>query len=593
MILRHLTCLLVLLLCACAPGEPATEFAAPDFATVAFVGSAACTDCHEDRHESWARTFHRTMTQTATDQSVQGAFDGQVVQMNGGSVRPLKNADGYFFEYLDPSTGKTLGRIQVERTVGSNRYQQYLGKVPSGGDNHYRLEMLWHNQERRWVPMSGAFFSPDGERFDAHFTTWEQNCIFCHNTGPEPRVQNFDALRARAARGEAVNFPDETRFAAHVAELGIGCESCHGPGAAHLAANAGWLRRTQLKISGASDPTIINPANLESARAADVCGACHAQRQPKTLALVDTWLSTGPTYRPGAKLSDHVTPVSIDTPGPASDPDLFKLRFWGDGSPRLSAYEYQGFNQSQCHLGQEKLSCITCHSMHDGDPRGMQTPEQRSDAPCARCHQKIAGEVVEHSGHNAGSDGARCVSCHMPKMVYGVMEIHRSHRIEKPDPAAAVSFDRPDACSACHLDWSSAQIIAKMSKSADPGPGLPRHLELLFGGDPIARAVAANQPRSVAKDLSEAQIRAALSALNVSLSDPYLAVRRFAWRSMQALNSELNPAPIEPEKLAQFDWIQAAQPSPFALPPPDIEPGVLTELHARANAKTRQISIGE
>ena len=28
-----------------------------------FVGSAACSVCHPDQHESWARTFHATMTQ--------------------------------------------------------------------------------------------------------------------------------------------------------------------------------------------------------------------------------------------------------------------------------------------------------------------------------------------------------------------------------------------------------------------------------------------------------------------------------------------------------------------------------------------------
>jgi Doubled CXXCH motif (Paired_CXXCH_1) len=579
---------LLILLIGCAPNDPA-----PDFLATAYVGSTVCQDCHEDRHASWARTFHRTMTQVAGASSVQGAFDGRTVQLNGGAVRPLIDQGRYWFEYVDVATGAVLGRIEVERTVGSNRYQQYLGRARDGGENYYRLEMLWHNQEQRWVPMSGAFFSPDGERMDAHFTTWDQNCIFCHNTGPQPRVQNMAELRARAAQGERLNFPDEARYRSSVAELGIACESCHGPGAAHAAANDGWLRRTQLKLSGAADPTIINPARLDAARSADVCGACHAQRQPKTLEMVNDWLTTGPTFRPGDALTDHVTPVTMATPGTADDPALYSLRFWRDGSPRLSAYEYQSFNQSKCQLGERELSCINCHSMHDGDPRGMQTERQRSDAVCAECHAPIAADAAQHSGHAAGSEGAKCYSCHMPKMVYGVMEIHRSHRIEKPDPAANAANDRPDACSACHLDWSTAQIVAKMAQQPDPGAGVPRHLEMLLGGDPIERAVAANQARTVAGNLSPDKIRAEMAALNVSLSDPYPAVRRFAWRSMVALNTALPTPLIAPPELAAFDWMAAAQPSPFALDAPPLPAATLADLKQRAAAQARQISIGE
>ena len=31
-----------------------------------FAGSAACRRCHPDHYQSWARTFHRTMTTEAT-----------------------------------------------------------------------------------------------------------------------------------------------------------------------------------------------------------------------------------------------------------------------------------------------------------------------------------------------------------------------------------------------------------------------------------------------------------------------------------------------------------------------------------------------
>ena len=585
--MRYFVFIIALLLGGCSVERPPT-----DFAGVEYVGSAGCADCHEERHESWSKTFHRTMTQSATEASVQGRFDGVPVSMNGATVRPVRDGGGYFFEYLDGNQ-QALGRIEVERTVGSNRYQQYLGRAQNGGQNYYRLEMLWHNQERRWVPMSGAFFGLDSERSDAHFTTWDQNCIFCHNTGPEPRIQNLNELRARASAGEQVNFPDEAKYQSHVAELGIGCESCHGPGAAHVQANANFFRRMSLKLSGGVDSTVINPKRLSAARATDICGACHAQRQPKALEMVDIWLTRGPTFRPGQALRDHVTPVGPETPAPADQPDLFRQRFWADGVPRLSAYEYQSFEESACLNDAPAFSCTTCHSMHAGDPRGMLTDANRSDAPCARCHQDLSKNAAAHSGHAADSAGAQCLNCHMPKIVYGVMEIHRSHRIEKPDPEAAKAADRPDACSACHLTWSTAKIVAKMNKTDVPSGGTARHLELLFGGDPVERAVAANQPFALTEGLSEPAAHAEMAALNVALSDPYAAVRRFSWRSMTKLNNALAQPLLDPKALASFDYMQPASPAPFALGPPLIDPSELARLQLRARAQSRQIVIGE
>jgi hypothetical protein len=573
--------LLLLTLTACAPTEPA-----PDFAQTAWVGSAVCAECHQDRHASWSRTFHRTMTQPANSDSVVGRFDGQPIALNGGAVRPVARDGGYFFEYLDPNDGRLLGAIAIEKTVGSHRYQQYLGKAANGGDNHYRLELLWHLAEQRWVPVTSAFFGPDGERFDAHFTAWDQNCIFCHNLGPEPRIQNFDALRARAAAGERVSFPDEARYAAQVAELGVSCENCHAPGAAHVAANRSWWRRTQLAMSGAVDPTIVNPSRIDAARSSEICAACHAQRVPASLDLVETWLDRGPTYRAGAVLAEHVTPVSIETPGPANDPHLYRLRFWADGVPRLTAYEYQGFAASRCATEDQSLRCITCHSMHAGNPAGMQTDRQSGDQPCEKCHAPIASDPVAHSGH--ATTQSACVDCHMPKVVYGVMAIHRSHQIEVPNLAALDVGSRPDACSACHLDWDAKRIAGESQ-----GDGIPQQLKLLYAGDPVARAIAAERYGMRVAALSDAQKHAALRALNSSLSDPYAAVRRFAWRSMTALNDSLVPKPLDSAALARFDYAQPAQPSPFALDPPPLDPTVYAELDALGRAHAQRISVGE
>ncbi|HEX4353084.1 MAG TPA: hypothetical protein VHZ95_09225, partial [Polyangiales bacterium] len=53
----------------------------------------------------------------------------------------------------------------------------------------------------------------------------------------------------------------------------------------------------------------------------------------------------------------------------------------------------------------------------------------------------------------------RCIDCHMPAIVYGVMASHPSHRIELPEPARDAHNERPDACTLCHSDRTRAWAI--------------------------------------------------------------------------------------------------------------------------------------
>ena len=538
-----------------------TELAQPyDRHATAYVGSTACQSCHQDHHASWKRTFHRTMTQEATPKSVQGRFDGQTVTAWGRSIRPVRRGDEFLFEYLDPQ-GRKVGEAQIKRTVGSHRYQQYLAQAPDSGENYIRMHLLWHNEEQRWVHLNGAFLHSDAQGFNSHVTTWNHNCIFCHNTGPEPRVQNYEELIQRMGRGERFNFLDAARYDSEVAELGIACEACHGPGAEHAARNRDPLRRYVLHTGDVADPTIVNPRRLDAQRQTYVCAQCHAQRQPARLDLAETWLKTGPTFRPGDDLLAHVRPVTMSEPGPANNPDLYRLRFWADGTPRLSAYEYQGLAQSACYLKGD-ATCLNCHSAHDGDPVAMMREDGRSNAPCLACHQTLAADVPAHTRHAADSAGSQCVNCHMPKMVYGVMAIHRSHRIETPQPARDAALERPNACTTCHVDqstpWAEAALASWRGESAlAPAPQRAENLRQLFGGDTVQRAVAAERMGQAGAALSSAAAKEMMPLLVHAMEDDYPAVRRFAWKSLRALAAreavDLGPA------LDGFDFTGTAE----------------------------------
>lgn len=606
---------------------------AQEFATAfrpeptAWATSRSCAGCHQDQHASWYRTFHRTMTQEATPATVRGRFDGRVYRYWGVGVRPVQRDGRFFFEYVDADDQVTL-RLPVLRTVGSRRYQQYLVQTPAGGETYYRVHLLWHMEDERWLHINGVFLRPDEQGFDDRVAVWNHNCIFCHNTGPVPNVQNMEELRRRELAGEPVNSALEAEYDSSVAELGIACETCHGPGAEHARRNRNPLRRYALHLSGDSDPTITHPKKVDQQRSVDICGQCHAQRTPLSPTALRKWIDTGPTFRAGELLSDHVRPVYRDMElPPGISPDLFRLRFWPDDTARLTAYEYQGLVQSKCFDGGE-ITCISCHTLHSGDVHGNISQRNRGNAPCLECHTGIAADVTAHTRHEAESAGSLCYDCHMPKMVFGVTDIHRSHRIEVPRPARDRANDRPNACTNCHLDasidWAQRRVdeLWKGARAADPAAdGTSHWLESLHAGDPVQRAVAARLAGR-ADAVGDARARAWLIPhLLRALDDNYPSTRNLARKSLLALDRQLRAAGmisgIGPV-LAGYDFIGSADeraahveqawrrwqaldktafgpPPPGALLDPDwlpLEPAT-SLLVARGHSHTKQIAIGE
>lgn len=568
-----------------------SEIATPrDLHGVAFVGSDACAGCHADNHRSWRRTFHRTMTAEASDASVLGAFDGATLVHDGVTAR-MERAGAAYRMTFRRGDGQERA-VRVERTVGSHRYQQYLAKE---GDTYWRLPVAWHVEEKRWFPMTGAFLFSDDARiespgrpvfgggvFDRHVTRWNDNCVFCHNVAPNPGLA-----------------PETGRFSTTTAELGVACEACHGPGAAHVSANANPVRRWFLRARGAADPTIVNPARLSPARAADVCGRCHGQRLADDVA---PFLTRGDPFVPGDDLGLTTSPLWRDTPL-AGDRTAFAPRFWVDGTPRLTAYEYQGLLQSRC-AQEGALTCSSCHGMHEGDPRGQLRAGLRgadADRMCTRCHAAYAerGAAARHARHDAEGAGVRCVGCHMPRVVYGVLDVHRSHRIEVPDPARAAREGRPDACTGCHVAqtpaWAAAARARLWGGGAAPAGVVGRGpLELAFAGDPVARAVSVDALGRAQEPLTgEARRRRAGALLDVMKGDAYPAVRHLAARALDRLNADTSaraaydPASPPAARAAAVGLLRARFGAAASARPAD-------ELAAlRALAPTDAVDIGE
>ena len=530
--------LVVLLVLAFGRDPAAIEAGRPLISRAAdYVGSSACRACHPDQFASWERTHHRTMTQLPAASSVLGRFDGRTVEFYGKRAVPFER-DGSWWMELPAADGGTR-EAEVALCVGSRRYQQYFELTGSGtGDTYRRLPILWHVGEARWMHLNGAFLEPDDPDWDAHASLWNANCIFCHNTAPEPRIE-----------GARDSSPREQRSRSRVGELGIACEACHGPGERHIARMSSPIARYGAELAGEDEPAIVHPREVGQREALALCGQCHSQRLPDPPERLWQFLDSGPTFRPGQTLEGHVAPITRATPSAdPANPALFRERFWRDGTARLTAYEYLGITQSPCVKG-GVMTCSSCHSMHSGDVAGNITPELRGDRACTQCHAEI--DVREHTHHDPAQSGARCLDCHMPRIAYGILEVHRSHRIESPDVARDIEAGRPNACTSCHSErsapWAADAMRRWWGERYERPSSRPDHapLELseavasLHAGDAVQRAVAAvhlGRPESALEPRDQAF---ALAHLVVALGDGYPSVRTLAQRSLRALDQRL------------------------------------------------------
>ena len=216
-------------------------------------------------------------------------------------------------------------------------------------------------------------------------------------------------------------------------------------------------------------------------------------------------MGKGDPFDAGENLAEFYTPVHGETQiGSVS----FANRFWPDGSPRLTAYEYQGILNSPCFLKGEpgnRINCNSCHTMHDGDVKGQITTEMRTNVACTQCHTEMKDETVlaKHTKHAPTSEGSSCYSCHMPEVVYGVQTIHKTHQISVPNPALTAERGVPNACNQCHVDrsvnWALEhsktlwpEHFGNAKKPADPQFETAEGVRGLFAGDALTRAMMAD-----------------------------------------------------------------------------------------------------
>ena len=511
-----------------------------------YVNSETCLSCHPDQHDSWKKSYHRTMTQTAVGDHVLGDFsDHQVV--SDGLLYQVYKKDGEFWANMpDPDEmmyivqgGKEMPLDQIPRvdrrvvmTTGSHHYQTYWVESPRYEKLLQTLPLIYLPADQRWIPREAAFMRgpDDGGRF---ITQWNHHCIRCHSTGGNPGL-NLETGQLETS----------------VAELGISCEACHGPGEEHVKANQDFFRRYAQHQKTGSDPTIVNPSRLDHKRSSQVCGQCHGVFTTKEEFGME-YASKGELYKPGDDL--HKTRYYIQYPTDDSPPDrwadleknpqFFAERWWEDGTILAGGREFTAMSASKCYT-QGELSCLTCHSMHSSDPADQLLPLMRTNQACVQCHieDKYNQNITEHTFHESASSGSQCMNCHMPHTTYALLGAIRSHQIEAPSVEKSIRYGTPNACNLCHLD----QTLAWSQEAMNLWYGSPK-LELttdqttvaasvlwLIQGHAAQRVIAAwSMGWEPAREVSgENWIPPILATL---LADPYGVVRYVSEKALRSL----------------------------------------------------------
>ncbi len=519
-----------------------------------YVSSEACRACHPAQFESWHRSFHRTMTQVADQQSVKAPFNSETIEVRGASVLLFRKGDEYWARLPDPDYQATLaaqGRIeavpQVERrvvmTTGSHHYQAYW--VQGRGGTLRQLPVVYSLEQGRFLVREHAFLQPEDAK--PYAARWNSNCVQCH-----------------AVAGRPEHDPDRDVFDTRVAELGIACEACHGPAREHVRRLQNPLLRYQVHFRadakekpgsafGLTPPqarpwqrelAIVNPARLSAARSADVCGQCHAYFVPQD---EGAWWETGyvRAYRPGQALSEsrHVLDYASERDRRLISAD-FESVFWNDGTIRVGGREYNGLIKSPCFehgRGARQLTCTSCHSLHRSDPVDQLGAGMDGDRACTQCHSQFTADLSAHTRHPASSSGSRCYNCHMPHTTYALFKGIRSHRVTSPSVVRAQTTGRPNACNLCHLDKTSAWAARHLSEwYGHPVPSLGEHESNVaaavlgvLSGDAAVRAIYAfhlGRADGVAAAGADFQV----PILAPLLEDPYPAVRFVAARSLRS-----------------------------------------------------------
>lgn len=518
-----------------------------------YAGAESCRDCHRENYEKWTHHAHRLMNAEATDETVLGHFnDGPPMAYLGGTARFYQEAGQRFMKL---ERGDVRRTYRVTRTIGSRFTQYYVGLLEDGpepGDHKSRsveqvLPLGWWIDREEWIPVVNVDKEgPDGTRWDAMADVsdiaYDQSCSVCHTTpttgdwllNPNgimrtgyhaPAKVDFDVrgylqenhpdLVTAHLSGPPAGDAERKAIVSHIqsqnvrqtaVNLGISCENCHNGSAEHVHASDQFKSAILPHFFPVSSNVVVHAKNPGSVHSRNpnsvnfVCARCHTGSRPLYAGGMATWNSV-------------------------------------EFSDAEAGYCY--IRKRDQHPELEILACTACHDPHEAiGPAWTKTPDH-DDAACLKCHTKYepAAARFRHTRHQGGTEGARCLNCHMPRINEGMQDVVRTHAIFNPTWPSMIEANHPNACNLCHLDKSIDWTINWLARWYR----LDRHRS--YDAEAMKQTYADREApvglgwlkspheptRLVAVDaLARQQAYWALPEMLAALDDPYLMNRKFA-----------------------------------------------------------------
>lgn len=383
-----------------------------------FAGSVSCRQCHERFYELWAPSHHGLAMQPYTAEFARDHLTSQQGAVSIGlfSYRVDIEGDKGTIVERGPKGQKSYEIVHV---LGGKNVYYFLTPYERGRLQTVPLAYDVHKKQWFDTAASGVRHFPGAEP-DApvHWTdplyTFNTSCFSCHVS---QLSRNYDLAT--------------DTYHAEWAEPGINCETCHGPSEAHVK-----LYR-QAKETGIepNELGLISTHSFSAEQMNSMCNSCHAKMSPITA-----------SFTPGEKYFDHFDLVALENPD-----------FYPDGRDLGENYTMTGWRMSPC-VKSGKLDCMHCHTS-SGRYR-FQDPDKANEA-CLPCHQARVDSVANHSHHEPGEEGSKCISCHMPMTRFAHMN-RTDHSMRPPVPAATLKYKSDNACNFCHQDqdaaWAQQQV---------------------------------------------------------------------------------------------------------------------------------------
>jgi predicted CXXCH cytochrome family protein len=472
---------------------PVTAKRAPARGRDEFVGSAACTPCHQSQSDAYLGSHHAKALVTPSPELAKARFDGSHFSSKLGGTTKFSLRDGAPL-VTTPAPGGKTATFPISYVSGVWPLEQYVVATERG--KLQSLGVVWDTRAAseggaKWFHVYGpeGIAASDTLFFTSSAQSWNHVCADCHSTWVERRYD-----------------PAADSFDTRWAELSVGCEACHGPGAEHVrtaqAAKAAPFA-VQLK---SSEPWTPSSTGSPTPRTQDgvqveVCAACHSRRTP----LKEGFLASDPF---------------LDS----FEPDLLRPgRYHADGQVEGEVYEWGSFLQSRMY--RSGVRCSDCHNPHTAK---LYAP---GNALCVRCHEPTRFDVEAHSHHAAGK-APLCIDCHMPAATFMQIDQRRDHSIRIPRPDHSVLFGTPNACNGCHAkksaswardavaNWFPASqkrahfvdALARDRQGALDAPSALRQLALDVGVPAIARATALERLGTYPTEKSVQTLRTALAS---------------------------------------------------------------------------------